>query len=165
MDEYSINMLSKCHPLLIHLITAMAGSLEAQEIEIRVIQGLRSYADQNLLYAQGRTAPGPIVTNAPGGYSNHNFGMAADCIPYKVWGQPWQPDWEGTDLHYQAMISAGRTQGLICGADWHTLPDRPHFQLDIMPVTPSMQMRADFEKGGLALVWAEADKGVYMPAE
>ena len=47
-------------------------------ISIKVISGLRTYAEQNALYAQGRTEPGRVVTNARGGYSNHNFGIAFD---------------------------------------------------------------------------------------
>ena len=47
-------------------------------ITINVIGGLRTYEEQNELFAQGRTKPGRIVTNARGGFSNHNFGIALD---------------------------------------------------------------------------------------
>ena len=47
-------------------------------IIIKVISGLRTYDEQNGLHAKGRTTPGKIVTNARGGYSNHNFGIAFD---------------------------------------------------------------------------------------
>lgn len=47
---------------------------------IRVAQGFRTYAEQDALYAQGRTAPGKIVTKAKGGISNHNFGLAFDIV-------------------------------------------------------------------------------------
>lgn len=40
--------------------------------------GTRTPAEQDALYAQGRTAPGPKVTGAKGGWSMHNYGMAAD---------------------------------------------------------------------------------------
>jgi peptidoglycan L-alanyl-D-glutamate endopeptidase CwlK len=36
---------------------------------------------QNALYAQGRTTPGKIVTNAKGGQSFHNYGVAFDFVP------------------------------------------------------------------------------------
>nr|WP_295770097.1 M15 family metallopeptidase [Rhodoferax sp.] len=39
---------------------------------------MRSCAEQDALYAQGRTAPGNKVTNAKSGDSNHNFGIAFD---------------------------------------------------------------------------------------
>src|SRR5687768_17388797 len=45
---------------------------------VKIISGNRTYAEQNLLYAQGRTKPGDIVTNSRGGQSNHNFGIAWD---------------------------------------------------------------------------------------
>ena len=34
--------------------------------------------EQAKVYAQGRTAPGKIVTHAKPGHSNHNFGVAFD---------------------------------------------------------------------------------------
>lgn len=40
--------------------------------------GLRSFVDQDALYAKGRTTPGPVVTNARGGLSFHNYGLASD---------------------------------------------------------------------------------------
>ncbi|GAA3318342.1 hypothetical protein GCM10020331_020730 [Ectobacillus funiculus] len=38
--------------------------------------------NKNSLYAQGRTTSGSIVTNARGGQSNHNFGVAVDLCLY-----------------------------------------------------------------------------------
>jgi hypothetical protein len=48
----------------------------------RATSGYRSWGDQMALWAKGRTAPGAIVTNAKGGQSQHNFGLAIDftCI-------------------------------------------------------------------------------------
>ena len=52
-----------------------------QHIAVAVPQGLRTIDEQNALYAQGRTKAGPIVTNAKGGSSYHNYGLAFDfCI-------------------------------------------------------------------------------------
>lgn len=46
-----------------------------------VYYGLRTAAEQAALYAQGRTTPGAIVTNAPPGRSAHEHGLAVDvCI-------------------------------------------------------------------------------------
>src|SRR5690606_22511724 len=47
------------------------------------ISGHRTWAEQDALYAQGRTKPGSIVTNAKGGQSNHNFGIAMDFGVFK----------------------------------------------------------------------------------
>ncbi|SVE43245.1 uncharacterized protein METZ01_LOCUS496099, partial [marine metagenome] len=46
--------------------------------ELFVVHTLRTYAEQDDLYEQGRTEPGKIVTNARGGKSWHNFGLAID---------------------------------------------------------------------------------------
>lgn len=57
---------------------ALVQKAAAGSINIKIISGLRTYAEQDALYAKGRTAPGPTVTNATGGRSNHNFGIAFD---------------------------------------------------------------------------------------
>ena len=51
---------------------------EAYGYRLDITSGFRSVADQNTLYAQGRTQPGNIVTNARGGRSLHNYGLAVD---------------------------------------------------------------------------------------
>ena len=57
-------------------------------IQLRVTQGLRTIAEQDELYAQGRTKPGKIVTNAKGGKSNHNSGLAIDVCIVNCDGSP-----------------------------------------------------------------------------
>src|SRR5581483_2010560 len=48
-------------------------------ISARIISGTRTYAEQDHLYGIGRNGnPGHVVTNARGGQSNHNFGIAWD---------------------------------------------------------------------------------------
>jgi hypothetical protein len=49
---------------------------------------MRSFAEQDALYAQGRTKPGKIVTKARGGFSNHNFGVAFDIGVFKGGSDP-----------------------------------------------------------------------------
>ena len=57
--------------------------LEETGYEWLVTQGRRTIAEQDRPYAQGRTSPGPKVTNAKGGSSPHNFGLAVDMVPIK----------------------------------------------------------------------------------
>jgi peptidoglycan LD-endopeptidase CwlK len=40
-----------------------------------------------------RTAPGKIVTNAKGGYSNHNFGLAVDVVPFEEGTLNWNTNY------------------------------------------------------------------------
>ncbi|WP_309244896.1 M15 family metallopeptidase [Bacillus sp. WMMC1349] len=53
-----------------------------ENIYVQMTSGYRSFAEQNKLYAKGRTASGKIVTNAKAGQSNHNYGLAVDYVLY-----------------------------------------------------------------------------------
>lgn len=97
-------------------------------ILLMVTQTRRTYEEQAALYAKGRTAPGPAVTNAPPGYSWHNFGRAFDVAekdktPYDL-GQPGPRD---DDALWEKIGSIGESLGLIWGGRWKW-PDRPHFE-------------------------------------
>jgi peptidoglycan L-alanyl-D-glutamate endopeptidase CwlK len=104
------------------LAAANDGQLGAG-IVVKIICGTRTYAEQTALYAQGRTAPGPIVTDAPAGYSNHNFGIAFDVGIFN--GDVYLDD----SPLYAKVGALGRAQGLDWGGDWTTFTDEPHFQL------------------------------------
>jgi len=81
----------------------------------------RTAAEQDALYAQGRTAPGKIVTNAKGGDSMHNWRCAFDIAFSTSKGVSYDGPW--------AMVGEiGRTLGLEWGGDWADFPDKPHFQ-------------------------------------
>lgn len=130
----------------------------AQGIEIRVVQALRSWSQQDALYAQGRTVPGRIVTNCPGGYSYHNFGMAADCVPSQFApDQPYDPDWNANHLSWKTMEQIGQSLGLESGATWRSFPDAPHFQINgRFPVgAPDDEVRQIFKLSGMAAIWKE----------
>lgn len=157
MDSVSVARLQLVHPGLADKITLMASMLEAEGILIRVVQGLRSWAEQDKLYAQGRTAPGKIVTNCQGGHSYHNFGLAVDCVPSQFGpGQAFNPDWNPDHPSWKRMSAVGQSLGLDSGATWRTFPDAPHFQLTgAMPEgQPNDEARALFFNGGLPAVWA-----------
>jgi peptidoglycan L-alanyl-D-glutamate endopeptidase CwlK len=92
-------------------------------ITIKLISGLRTYEEQNALFAKGRTAPGPIVTNARGGFSNHNFGIAFDVGVFR--GTAYVPE----SPQYKAVGAIGTDLGLEWGGNWTSIKDEPHFQL------------------------------------
>lgn len=99
---------------------------EAKEygMEVWLINGTRSYAEQDALYAQGRTAPGAKVTNARGGYSWHNFGLAADMGLFK------DGKYIGESPVYSVLGRLARSiPGLEWGGDWKSFYDEPHLQL------------------------------------
>ena len=96
-------------------------------IEAIIDQTLRTYAEQDALYAQGRTAPGKIVTYAKGGQSWHNFGRAFDAVPLRQdgSGRVW---WDAPPEIWQTMGATGERLGLGWGGRWRE-PDIDHWEL------------------------------------
>ena len=94
------------------------------EIDIIVTCTFRSKEKQDALYAQGRTAPGAIVTKARGGESAHNWGMALDVVPV-VNGKP---DWNASLDIWETLGSLAAAAGLDWGGNWVGLKDMPHLQ-------------------------------------
>lgn len=92
-------------------------------IDARIIGGSRTYAEQNALYAQGRSKKGKIVTNARGGQSWHNFGLAYDLGIFTKTG-----DYLEDSPLYAKAGAIGKVQGLEWGGDWSGIVDEPHFQ-------------------------------------
>ncbi len=83
---------------------------------------------QDALYAQGRTAPGKIVTNARGGQSAHNFRIAFDVVPVQNGKAVWN------NLEVWKQIGAiGKELGLQWAGDWKKFKEFPHFQLGDIP--------------------------------
>lgn len=102
-------------------LTLFEKKLAANGIKVILTAGFRSIAEQNDLYAKGRTKPGKKVTNARGGDSWHNWGLAADyvfVINGKVtWDGPWA-----------TFGKIARECGLEWGGDFKSIVDRPHVQ-------------------------------------
>ena len=112
-----------------------------QDFVVKILSGTRTYAEQNMLYAQGRTRAGNKVTNARGGSSNHNFGIAWD-IGIFVDGK-----YLGDSPLYKraATIALAATTGLEWGGNWVTIVDKPHYQLVTGKTTA--EVRELFESG------------------
>lgn len=83
----------------------------------------RSPQVQDQLYAQGRTTPGAIVTNAKGGQSIHQYKCAFDMVPMVHGKAIWE-----NDALWAKLGAIGQSVGLEWGGSWATINDRPHFQ-------------------------------------
>lgn len=104
-----------------------AAVAKAQGLVVKIICGTRSWADQDALYAQGRTAKGPRVTNARGGSSWHNYGVAFDIGLFTEDG-----GYVTDDAVYQRLVkAAGVPEGFEWGGNWKSFPDVPHFQYNV----------------------------------
>lgn len=103
---------------------ALAAQLLRSPPRLAITSARRSYEEQAALYAQGRTAPGPIVTYAPPGTSLHEHGRAFDVAPLNSAGKP---HWPEDPALWEAIGKRGEALGLKWGGRW-TWPDRPHFE-------------------------------------
>lgn len=122
-----------------YLAAALAAGFDA-----RVISGTRTYAEQNALYRKGRFGnPGPIVTNARGGRSNHNFGLAWDIGLFD--GGAYLQSIEPYEQAATAALAAGALTELEWGGNWDTFKDRPHYQRPTGLQTTELRRR--FEAG------------------
>ena len=97
-------------------------------IKVRVTQGLRTYAQQNDLYSKGRDDKGnvtdqsKVVTNAKGGDSFHNFGLAIDVVEINNGKALW------SNKNWNLIGKVGKECGFEWGGDWSSFVDKPHFQ-------------------------------------
>lgn len=117
--------LGPLHPVLADRGRTMLARCAQSGLALLVTQGLRTWAEQDALYAQGRTAPGKIVTHARGGESYHNFGLAFDILVLDAMGKA---DWDPKHPGWSQAAGVGKAVGLEWGGDWLTVRDQPHFQ-------------------------------------
>jgi peptidoglycan LD-endopeptidase CwlK len=109
---------------------------KAAGIDIIFTCTLRTKVEQDNLYARGRTMPGKIVTQARGGESMHNYGVAFDICPV-IHGKA---IWNDATL-FNKVGKIGKEIGLTWGGDFARFVDKPHFQF-----TAGYSLR-DFREG------------------
>lgn len=135
MEQITIGRVNKLHPKIRLEVGSIIDKLEAANnniIAVRIVQGLRTFAEQDAIYAQGRTAPGKIVSNAKGGYSNHNYGLAFDfCLLHKDKSISWSlhEDLDADGIaDWMEVVSAFKAAGFAWGGDWKSIKDYPHIE-------------------------------------
>lgn len=128
------------HPKAQEAARKFLKRLSDEGINARIISGTRTYAEQDDLYAKGRTKPGPKVCNAKGGQSNHNFSIAWDIGIFDAQGAylPESP-------LYEKAAKVALVDGLEWGGNWQSFKDRPHYQL--ITGLSIEEVRARFERG------------------
>lgn len=114
--------LSSLNPYVATLARRFLALTRQNGLDVRITTAFRSWDEEDKLFAQGRTTPGEIVTNARGGDSYHNWGLAFDAAPYEN-GQV------TTDQSkFIRMGKLGEQVGLQWGGTFKSLVDYPHFQ-------------------------------------
>ena len=136
LGKKSLEKLEGVHP---DLVKVVKRAIELSEVDFKVTDGVRTLAQQKLLYAKGRTLPGPKVTWTLN--SRHlvndktGFGHAVDLLPAPY-------DWKDLEPFTKvsvAMFHAASELGVSIrwGANWDGdkmirekgETDNPHFEL------------------------------------
>lgn len=121
------------HPSIREKAKKFISDARAHDIDLRITFGFRSFEKQNELYNQehdGKDNDGngiiddrhEHVTNAKGGQSFHNYGLAIDVIPF-IDGKP---DWNTKKWPVISLL--GKNLGFAWGGEWRSFKDLPHFE-------------------------------------
>jgi peptidoglycan LD-endopeptidase CwlK len=146
-DLISEERVKKLHPKIRDEVKALIEKAETEfpvNMAIRIVQGLRTIKEQDELYFKGRDKKGnvinkkKVVTNARGGKSFHNYGLAVDFAilhdkdnngNYEElsWDTAADFDKDGV-IDWQEVVKIFKDAGYEWGGDWRTFIDRPHIQ-------------------------------------
>jgi peptidoglycan LD-endopeptidase CwlK len=97
---------------------AFLAACAAEGIDILVTCTLRDVYAQAKLYASGRTAPGPILTNAKPGQSLHNDGRAIDVVPMFKGKPLWDTNNKDNRAIWMRVGELGEQAGLQWAGRW-----------------------------------------------
>lgn len=145
MDKITLERIEKAHPLI-------REELKKQYIEInnRLPKGVRlrfshvyrSIAEQDALFKKR-----PKVTNAKGGQSIHNYGLAFDIvILYDKDGNGTfeTPSWE-QNKHWMEVVKYFKSKGYVWGGDWKSFKDAPHFEKTFGNTWKTLQTKENYK--------------------
>lgn len=125
---------SALHPELQEKATLLKAKCASQGIHILFSECVRTKAEQDALYAQGRTKPGSIVTNAKGSTysSQHQWGIAVDFyLDMDIDGDGSKSDdaFNNNTKMFNKVGKIATEMGLGWGGNWTSIVDMPHLYL------------------------------------
>lgn len=140
-DLISIPRVELLHPQIRDEVKALIGLAEdklGQYAAIRIVQGLRTFPEQQALYEQGRTKPGNRVTNSKAGQSYHNYGLAIDfAILYDKdkngtfeslsWDTLTDMDKDG-ESDWIEVVDIFEKANFVWGGRFNSIKDNPHLE-------------------------------------
>jgi peptidoglycan LD-endopeptidase CwlK len=125
---------TELHPLVKERSDQLVQQAAKIGIVVLITDGFRSIEEQNTIYEQGRTAEGNIVTNAKGGESYHNYGLAIDFALETpsgdvIWDRQYDRNQNGRS-DWSEVVKIAKSLGFEWGGDWKDFKDYPHLQMD-----------------------------------
>jgi peptidoglycan L-alanyl-D-glutamate endopeptidase CwlK len=136
-DSITVSRIQQLHPVVAGEVMELYEKLLKKGIGIRIVQGFRTFAEQDALYAQGRTKPGNKVTNARSGQSYHNYGLAIDFCLLTDTNSDGKKEisWDTTiDLNndqlsdWMQVVDLFKKSGWKWGGDFKSIKDKPHLE-------------------------------------
>lgn len=112
------------HPQVRNKVAAIQDQLDNESIPLKFFEGFRTPQRQAYLYAKGRTAPGPRVTNADAWESHHQYGVAADFVRFENGDWNWGNDTDQEKSEWRRFHEIARANDLE-PLSW----EKPHVQL------------------------------------
>lgn len=135
MDKVTLQRIEKLHPSVraeMKQIIKECDEALTGRAKVRITQGLRSFEEQEKLYAIGRITTGKKVTNAKAGQSIHNYGLAVDiCLMIDGKTASWDTarDWDNDKVaDWYECVKIFASHGWDWGGNWKTFKDLPHFE-------------------------------------
>ncbi|WP_371925977.1 M15 family metallopeptidase [Halobacillus sp. A5] len=103
-------------------------------IDVVITDEVRSIEEQDEIYERGRSREGDIVTNAEGGESYHNYGLAVDfALRTEEGNLSWNTERDGNQngqADWEEAAEIAKSLGFEWGGDWESFRDYPHLQMD-----------------------------------
>ncbi|MED4227242.1 M15 family metallopeptidase [Neobacillus cucumis] len=130
----SVPLPTELNPIVKERTDQLIQQAAKKGIVVVITNGFRSSADQDKLYQQGRTTTGNIVTNAKGGESYHNYGLAIDFALQTSSGDViWDRQYDGngnSKADWAEVVQMAKALGFDWGGDWNGFKDYPHLEMN-----------------------------------
>lgn len=115
---------TKLHPELQEIVKQFETRCKEAGLNVLITETYRSKAEQDAIYAKGRTTPGNIVTNCRYPSSPHCWGVAFDFCR-NIRGR----EYDDSDGFFKHCGEIGKSLGLFWGGDFRSFVDKPHLEL------------------------------------
>jgi len=125
-----MNKIDSLHPLIREEVRRLVNYVNEKvltgNVKMLVSQGLRTFEEQDTLYAKK-----PKVTNAKGGQSIHNYGLAFDFCLVNGKTAIWDiaKDFDNDKVaDWKEVADVFKSAGYTWGGDFRSFKDAPHFE-------------------------------------